>query len=161
MNKICRLSIPQELLNKPQALFALALSPTRELAIQIAEQFEALGASIGVKCAVLVGGIDMMAQVHSRVCLAIELMSFAAKPAPAEPNSPAVLVEQITLMVWLWIATTSAQVSRQSINIWGAGHCTWQAATHYRWYTWAGGGSSLQHKGEYLQCWPRCYRLRS
>ena len=38
------------------------LSPTRELAIQIAEQFEALGAGIGVKCGVLVGGIDMMAQ---------------------------------------------------------------------------------------------------
>ena len=38
------------------------LSPTRELAIQIAEQFEALGADIGVRCAVLVGGIDMMAQ---------------------------------------------------------------------------------------------------
>lgn len=56
------LPILQELLDKPQTLFALALSPTRELAIQIAEQFEALGASIGVKCAVLVGGIDMMAQ---------------------------------------------------------------------------------------------------
>lgn len=52
----------QALLDKPQALFALVLSPTRELAIQIAEQFEALGAGIGVKCAVLVGGIDMMAQ---------------------------------------------------------------------------------------------------
>ncbi len=38
------------------------LSPTRELAIQIAEQFEALGSDIGVRCAVLVGGIDMMAQ---------------------------------------------------------------------------------------------------
>lgn len=56
------LPILQALLNKPQALFALVLSPTRELAIQIAEQFEALGAGIGVKCAVLVGGIDMMAQ---------------------------------------------------------------------------------------------------
>ena len=52
----------QELLDKPQALFALVLSPTRELAIQIAEQFEALGAGIGVRCAVLVGGIQMMAQ---------------------------------------------------------------------------------------------------
>jgi hypothetical protein len=30
------------------------LSPTRELAIQIAEQFEALGVGIGVKTAVLV-----------------------------------------------------------------------------------------------------------
>ena len=57
------LPILQHLLDAPQALFALVLSPTRELAIQIAEQFEALGAGIGVKCAVLVGGIDMMAQV--------------------------------------------------------------------------------------------------
>ena len=56
------LPILQELLTKPQALFALVLSPTRELAIQIAEQFEALGSGIGVKCAVLVGGVDMMAQ---------------------------------------------------------------------------------------------------
>ena len=52
----------QELLDKPQPLFALVLSPTRELAIQISEQFEALGSSIGVRCAVLVGGIDMMQQ---------------------------------------------------------------------------------------------------
>ena len=52
----------QGLLKKPQALYAMVLSPTRELAIQIAEQFEALGSGIGVKCAVLVGGIDMMAQ---------------------------------------------------------------------------------------------------
>ena len=34
----------------PQRLFALVLTPTRELAFQISEQFEALGASIGVKC---------------------------------------------------------------------------------------------------------------
>ena len=54
--------VSQGLLDKPQALFALVLSPTRELAIQIAEQFEALGSDIGVRCAVLVGGIDMMAQ---------------------------------------------------------------------------------------------------
>ena len=34
----------------------------RELAFQISEQFEALGAGIGVKCAVIVGGVDMMTQ---------------------------------------------------------------------------------------------------
>lgn len=50
-------------MDRPQELYALVLSPTRELAIQIAEQFEALGAGIGLKTAVLVGGIDMMAQV--------------------------------------------------------------------------------------------------
>ncbi|DBA68288.1 hypothetical protein WJX79_007923 [Trebouxia sp. C0005] len=56
------LPILEGLLKKPQALYAMVLSPTRELAIQIAEQFEALGSGVGVKCAVLVGGIDMMAQ---------------------------------------------------------------------------------------------------
>lgn len=56
------LPILQNLMDKPHELFALVLSPTRELAIQIAEQFEALGSGIGVKTAVLVGGIDMMAQ---------------------------------------------------------------------------------------------------
>ena len=52
----------QDLLNKPQPLFALVLSPTRELAIQIAEQAEALGAGIALRTAVLVGGINMMDQ---------------------------------------------------------------------------------------------------
>lgn len=45
------LPILQSLLDKPQALYALVLSPTRELAIQIAEQFEALGVGIGLKTA--------------------------------------------------------------------------------------------------------------
>jgi len=38
------------------------VSPTRELAFQIGEQFEALGSVIGVKCAVAVGGVDMVQQ---------------------------------------------------------------------------------------------------
>lgn len=42
--------------------FGCVLSPTRELAIQIAEQFEALGADIGLRTAVLVGGIDINQQ---------------------------------------------------------------------------------------------------
>jgi len=56
------LPVLQALLDNPQRLFALILTPTRELAIQISEQFEALGSSIGVKCAVIIGGMDMMAQ---------------------------------------------------------------------------------------------------
>jgi len=56
------LPILQALLASPQRLFALVLTPTRELAYQISEQFEALGSSIGVKCAVIVGGMDMMSQ---------------------------------------------------------------------------------------------------
>eukprot|EP00741_Cyanophora_paradoxa_P015076 tig00020848_g14547.t1 len=56
------LPVLQKLLDKPQPLFAVVLAPTRELAFQISEQFEALGSGIGVKCAVVVGGIDMMTQ---------------------------------------------------------------------------------------------------
>lgn len=80
--------ILQALLENPQRYFALILTPTRELAFQISEQFEALGkwhlgynrwteevlqgninpslfdpgSTIGVKCAVIVGGMDMMSQ---------------------------------------------------------------------------------------------------
>ncbi|XP_067011078.1 ATP-dependent RNA helicase DDX47 [Anabrus simplex] len=54
--------ILQELLKSPQRYFALILTPTRELAFQISEQFEALGSAIGVKCAVIVGGMDMVSQ---------------------------------------------------------------------------------------------------
>ncbi len=84
----------QALLESPQRLFALILTPTRELAYQvqyphfppiskvtktpqipqhlillfsqkkkqISEQFDHLGRDIGVKCAVLVGGMDMVEQ---------------------------------------------------------------------------------------------------
>ncbi|KAI5381219.1 uncharacterized protein LOC127115149 [Lathyrus oleraceus] len=58
------LPILHALLEAPQPthFFACVLSPTRELAIQISEQFEALGTEIGVKCAAIVGGIDMVQQ---------------------------------------------------------------------------------------------------
>lgn len=77
------LPILQALLESPQRYFALILTPTRELAFQISEQFEALGEfffikkcqqietstnkffvgiSIGVKCTVIVGGMDMVSQ---------------------------------------------------------------------------------------------------
>ncbi|KAF2178799.1 putative ATP-dependent RNA helicase [Zopfia rhizophila CBS 207.26] len=49
-------------LEKPQAFFGLILAPTRELAYQIQQQTEALGSLINVKCAVLVGGMDMVPQ---------------------------------------------------------------------------------------------------
>ncbi|KAK6055419.1 hypothetical protein COOONC_07075 [Cooperia oncophora] len=42
------LPILQSLLETPQKLFGLILTPTRELAFQIAQQFEALGAGIGL-----------------------------------------------------------------------------------------------------------------
>jgi ATP-dependent RNA helicase DDX47/RRP3 len=56
------LPILHALLDEPQRFFAVVLAPTRELAFQINEQFEALGSSIGLQTACVVGGIDMMTQ---------------------------------------------------------------------------------------------------
>lgn len=52
----------QALLDKPQPIFGLVLAPTRELAAQIGQAFEALGAMISLRCAVIVGGLDMVPQ---------------------------------------------------------------------------------------------------
>lgn len=56
------LPILQALMAKPQQLHSLILAPTRELAFQISEAVEALGSLISVRCAVLVGGMDMIPQ---------------------------------------------------------------------------------------------------
>lgn len=56
------LPILQALMDKPQALFGLVLAPTRELAYQISQQFDALGSLISVRTAVIVGGMDMVPQ---------------------------------------------------------------------------------------------------
>jgi ATP-dependent RNA helicase RhlE len=44
---------------------ALVLAPTRELANQIAEQVHRFGASRGIRCATLIGGVSMGGQVRS------------------------------------------------------------------------------------------------
>lgn len=59
------LPILQDLLKEQTPFFALVMSPTRELCIQIAEQFQALGANINLKTSVLVGGLDMISQAIS------------------------------------------------------------------------------------------------
>ncbi|GKZ26799.1 ribosomal RNA processing protein [Aspergillus brasiliensis] len=56
------LPILQALMEKPQPFFGLILAPTRELAYQISKSFESLGASMGVRSCVIVGGMDMVSQ---------------------------------------------------------------------------------------------------
>ena len=56
------LPILQKLWDEPKGFFACVLAPTRELAYQISQQFEALGSAMGVRCTVLVGGMDMVTQ---------------------------------------------------------------------------------------------------
>ena len=54
--------IIQRLSEDPYGIFGLVLTPTRELAFQIGEQFRALGSSMNLKYSVVVGGMDMVAQ---------------------------------------------------------------------------------------------------
>lgn len=56
------LPILQKLWEDPKGLFACVLAPTRELAYQISQHFESLGAAMGVRCLVLIGGVDKMPQ---------------------------------------------------------------------------------------------------
>ncbi|KAJ3800395.1 P-loop containing nucleoside triphosphate hydrolase protein [Lentinula aff. detonsa] len=56
------LPIIQKLSVDPYGIFALVLTPTRELAFQISEQFVILGNAMNIRTAVIVGGMDMMAQ---------------------------------------------------------------------------------------------------
>ncbi|KAI8855198.1 P-loop containing nucleoside triphosphate hydrolase protein [Chytridium lagenaria] len=56
------LPILQKLAENPYGVYALVLTPTRELAYQIAEQFRALGSSLNLRQSVVVGGQDMIAQ---------------------------------------------------------------------------------------------------
>lgn len=46
----------------PMGLYGIVLTPTRELAQQIAEQFNALGAPMNIRVALIVGGEDYIAQ---------------------------------------------------------------------------------------------------
>ncbi|KAJ2081032.1 putative RNA helicase [Coemansia sp. RSA 988] len=59
------LPILQKLSEDPFGVFAVVLTPTRELAFQIAEQFEVLGKGVGVKVTVAIGGVDMVTQAVS------------------------------------------------------------------------------------------------
>jgi ATP-dependent RNA helicase DDX49/DBP8 len=51
------LPILQKLAQDPYGIFGLVLTPTRELAFQIAEQFRILGTGMSLRQAVVVGGL--------------------------------------------------------------------------------------------------------
>lgn len=59
------LPILQQLLDKPTPFFALVMAPARELVVQIADHFKALGARIGLKVAVIIGSMDVKSQVKA------------------------------------------------------------------------------------------------
>jgi ATP-dependent RNA helicase DDX47/RRP3 len=58
------LPIIESLLKCPAAYYAVVISPTRELASQIEEHFQALGKGIGLKTVSVMGGIDEVTQMR-------------------------------------------------------------------------------------------------
>ena len=55
----------QQLLDKPIPFFGLVLAPARELVVQIADHFRALGTRIGLKVAVIIGSMDVKSQIKA------------------------------------------------------------------------------------------------
>ncbi|KAM6962487.1 putative ATP-dependent RNA helicase DDX49 [Aplochiton taeniatus] len=56
------LPVLQKLSEDPYGIYCLVLTPTRELAYQIAEQFRVLGKPLGLRDCIVVGGMDMITQ---------------------------------------------------------------------------------------------------
>jgi len=56
------LPILQQLWADPRPLFACVLAPTRELAFQIAQTFDALGGAMGVRTVTIIGGVKEIEQ---------------------------------------------------------------------------------------------------
>jgi ATP-dependent RNA helicase DDX49/DBP8 len=54
----------QKLAKDPFGIFSLVLTPSRELAFQIAEQFSLFGMGINLRTSVIVGGQDMTKQLE-------------------------------------------------------------------------------------------------
>ncbi|CRG98666.1 DEAD/DEAH box ATP-dependent RNA helicase, putative [Plasmodium relictum] len=54
--------ILQDLKNKKHSFFALVISPTRELCIQIAQHFHALGSNLLINICTIFGGVDIVTQ---------------------------------------------------------------------------------------------------
>ncbi|TXG71307.1 hypothetical protein EZV62_006242 [Acer yangbiense] len=61
------LPILQRLAEDPYGVLALVVTPTRELAFQLAEQFRALGSCLHLRCEVVVGGMDKLSQARNLV----------------------------------------------------------------------------------------------
>ncbi|KAJ1984082.1 putative RNA helicase [Dimargaris verticillata] len=57
------LPILQTLSEDPYGVYALVITPTRELALQITQQFEVLGTGIDLDVMTVVGGLELMQQV--------------------------------------------------------------------------------------------------
>lgn len=62
--------ILQRISEDPYGIFCLVVTPTRELAYQIADQFRVLGKPIGLKDAVIIGGMGKACwRLYFQLCI--------------------------------------------------------------------------------------------
>lgn len=71
------LPILQKLSEDPYGIFCLVLTPTRELAFQISEQFSVLGKPIGVRVTVITGGLGNVNKLKYTIKLVLIIKLFA------------------------------------------------------------------------------------
>uniref|UniRef100_A0A914DQE4 RNA helicase n=1 Tax=Acrobeloides nanus TaxID=290746 RepID=A0A914DQE4_9BILA len=96
------LPILQKLAVDPYGIYALILTPTRELAFQIAEQFTALGKPIGLQVAIIVGGRHQMAQaldLTKRPHIVVATPGRLADHIESDPDGIAKLIRKIKFLV--------------------------------------------------------------
>uniref|UniRef100_A0A915AR27 RNA helicase n=2 Tax=Parascaris univalens TaxID=6257 RepID=A0A915AR27_PARUN len=96
------LPILNQLAVDPFGIYALVLTPTRELAFQIAEQFVALGARIGLKTTVIVGGRDQVEQAKNlarRPHIVVATPGRLADHISSEPEGIAKLFKKMHFLV--------------------------------------------------------------
>jgi len=73
----------------------------RELAIQISEQFEALGSTIGVKCVVIVGGMGIYPSIHLSIYPSIHLSIYPSILSDIDTDiDTASRFDPLTTMEW-------------------------------------------------------------
>lgn len=96
------LPILNQLAVDPFGIFALIITPTRELAFQIADQFKALGAPVGLKTGIVVGGRDHVAQAHDltrKPHVAVATPGRLADHIDSDPDGIAKLFMKIRFLV--------------------------------------------------------------
>ncbi|KAJ5077177.1 atp-dependent RNA helicase ddx49-related [Anaeramoeba ignava] len=94
------LPILQILANDPYGIFALVLTPTRELAIQIADQFKAFGSEINVKVATIIGGMEITQQAALLANKPHIVVGTPGRIAAHIQNSPLISFRKLKFMVF-------------------------------------------------------------
>ena len=73
------LPILQTLSADPYGVYAVILTPTRELAYQISDQFNIIGVGMGLRTCVVVGGRDMVMQSKVSFLCSVQFQAVSCK----------------------------------------------------------------------------------